>query len=63
MRGELSGCARRVPGCPVRVSLSGVGRNRLLVATPEPASWDLRVAATSNHRNARLASMAAVDKL
>ena len=62
-RGESAGCARWVPGCPVRVPLGGVGGNRLLVLTPEQAPWDLRYAVTSNHRNARLASMVAVAKL
>ena len=62
-RGESAERARWIPGCPVRASLGGVGGNRLLVLTPEPAPWELRPAATSNHRNVRLASMAAVDRL
>ena len=63
VRGETSGYARRIPGRPVRVSLGGVGGNRLLVLTPEPASWELRAKVTSNHRNVRLASFVAVDEL
>ena len=63
VRGETSGYARRIPGRPVRVSLGGVGGNRLLVLTPEPASRDLWAAATSNHRNVRLASFVAVDEM
>ena len=62
-RGELSGFAWWISGRPVRVSLGGVGGNRLLVLTPEPASWELWTAAASNHRNVRLASLAAVDEL
>ena len=41
MRGDSDGYARRFPGCPVRVSLGGVGGNRLLLLTPEPASREL----------------------
>ena len=63
VRGELFGYARRIPGCPARVSSGGVAGNRLLLLTPEPVSWELRNAATSNPRNVRLASMAAVDML
>ena len=35
-RGAKSGVARWVPGCPVRVSIGGVGGHRMLVLTPEP---------------------------
>ena len=31
--------------------------------TPDPASWELRSAASGNHSNVRLASLATVDKL
>ena len=59
MRGDTSGYALWAPGCPVRVSLGGVGGNRLSLLPPEPASWELRSEVTSNRRNVRLASMAA----
>ena len=62
MRGEPSGYARWIPGCPIRVSLGGVGGNRLLVLTPEPASRELWAGVTSHHRNVRSASLVAVDE-
>ena len=63
MRGGTSGYALWAPGCPVRVSLGGVGGNRLSLLPPEPASWELRSEVTSNHRNVQLARMAAADEL
>ena len=63
MRGGTSGYALWAPGCPVRVSLDGVGGNRLSLLPPEPASWELRSEVTSNHRNVQLAWMAAADEL
>ena len=62
-RGDRSGRARWVPGCPVRVARGGVGGNRLLLLTPGPVTWELRPAATANLRNVNLASLAEVDKL
>ena len=35
--GDASSVARRVPGCPVRMSFGGVGGGRILGMTPEPA--------------------------
>ena len=63
MRGEWPGYAWWIPGCPVRVSFGGVGGNRLLVLTPEPASLEFRTAVTSNRRDVRLASFVAADEL
>ena len=60
-RGEQSGRARWVPGCPVRLLGGGVGGNCMLLLTPEPASWCLWLEASSNLRNVNLASFAEVD--
>ena len=61
-RGDRTGCARRVPGCPVRSSCGGVGGNRLLLLTPEPVPWDLWLAVTANQRDVNLACLVEVDK-
>ena len=62
-RGGREGHARWLPGCPVRVSRGGVGGNRLLLLTPDPASWDLWVDGSCNLRNVNFARLAEVDKL
>ena len=61
-RGDRTGCARRVPGCPVRSSRGGVGGNRMLLLTPEPVPWDLLLAVTANQRDVNLACLEEVDK-
>ena len=61
-RGDRTGHARWVPGCPVRLSCRGVGGNRMLLLTPEPVSWELWLAVTANQRNVNLASLEEADK-
>ena len=63
VRGDREGHARWLPGCPAHVSCGGVGGNRLILLTPEPASWDRWLEASANLRNVNLASLAEVDKL
>ena len=62
-RGGRAGHARWFPGCPARVSRGGVGGNRMLLLTPEPASWALWLEVSSNLRYVNLASLAEVDRL
>ena len=62
-RSDRMGQARWLPGCPVRVSCGGVGGNRMLLFTPEPASWVLWLEVSSNLRYVNLASLAEVDWL
>ena len=57
------GHARMFPGCPVRVSCSGVGGNRLLLLAPEPVSRDLWFEVSPSLRNVNFASLAKVDRL
>ena len=45
------------------MACGGVGGNRLLLMAPEPVSWDLWLAVSSNLRNVNFASLAEVDKL
>ena len=51
------------PGCPARVACGGVDGNRLLLMAPEPVSWDLWLAVSSNLRDVNFASLAEVGKL
>ena len=62
VRGDRSACARWSPGCPLRVSLGGVGGNRWFVMIPEPIAWDLWSSVSENHRNAKRVNLAQVDK-
>ena len=62
-RGDLSGHARWLPGCPVRVSCCGVGGNRMPLLTPEPAPWALWLEVSPDLRNVNLATLAEVGRL
>ena len=63
VRGDRSGSAPWVPGCPVRVSPAGVGGDRWLVEVREPISWELRSSVSEKHLNVERVSLVKVDKL
>ena len=51
--GDESNVARWAPGCPVRMSIGGVGGGRILGLTPEPAQWSIWEVMVDGHRNVR----------
>ena len=51
--GDMSGSARWVPGCPVRLSIGGVGGGSMLCLTPEPVLWPPWLGVVDSRRNVR----------
>ena len=51
--GDNFGVARRVRGCPGRMSFRGVGGGRMLGVTPGPVLWPPWLAVVYNRRNVR----------